>query len=332
MTKSTKVKRAYRIFWIFMLMYFVSILIEMFIPWFSEADIMLSSIVGQLILFIPVLLLCIPLTGDSPKTLFPFNKVSAMDILLSVLLAAAIEPGMSLLSMLSTIFTPNVASEYLMSTQESPLFYSIVATALIPAVCEEMLFRGAIFSQLKNISLKKACFITGLLFALGHFSVQQLLYALFMGMIMCIAVRKTGSIIPTIIVHFCINGSQVILSRFETYDSTSEITTTLTEVAEATEISITSMILPYLLLTIITIPLIYFILKFMGRKKQKAQPAIEMLALNDTELPLYDETAFDYAPQEGLEEKTVTVSFILILLVYIVVNVLGLLFQFMLTY
>lgn len=314
----SKVKRAYIMFFIFIVLYFGSSFVLFFIPDLENIDLMLYNIIGQLIMFIPLLLICIAVSKDSVKNIYQFNKVPVLDIILAIFLALAIEPAMSLLSMLSTIIFPNEVSEYMAVTYDSPLIISVISTALIPAVCEEMFFRGALFSQFKNISLKSACLLTGVLFGIAHFDAQQFLYAFAMGALMCYVVYKTNSIIPTIVVHFTINFSQLIFSRFTTdTEFTEELTNTITEAAAASEMTIGQLVLPYVLMTVISIPLIYIILKFMGRRRSVSLPANNMVLTDNEFLPVYNETVFDYKPQDGFAEKIFTPAFFVILIIYI---------------
>ena len=82
------------------------------------------------------------------------------------------------------------------------------------------MFRGLIFSRYKKIGLDKAVLATGLIFAIAHFSPQQFLYAFFIGALFCVFVHKTQSILASVIPHFIINTSQVILANL-TYDGAS---------------------------------------------------------------------------------------------------------------
>ncbi|MEA4971861.1 MAG: type II CAAX endopeptidase family protein [Candidatus Metalachnospira sp.] len=322
----TRVNKAYLFFIIFTVIYFGSSFLLALVPNLYSLDMMVYNIIGQLVMFIPLIIICLAITKETPKSVLMTNRVSIMDILLSIALAIAIEPAMTLLSMLSTLVTPNVVSEYLYESAESPLIYSIIAVAVIPALFEELFFRGIIFSQLKNVSLKKACIIAGLLFGLGHFSFQQFLYAFAMGVLACAVVYRTKSIFPTMILHFTINFSQLMLSRVDYNEITDGMTNTLGSAAAAADISVSQMILPYVLLTAISIPIIALIIRFMGSKYGRASNKKCDLPMMIEECPVIaDESVFDYKPEKEFEEKIFTAPFFVIIIVYLALTVITLL-------
>ncbi len=83
--------------------------------------------------------------------------------------------------------------------------YIILVYALIPAICEELLFRGMIFSQLKKISLPFAIVLSVSLSALFSFDLFGLIPAIFTGAFLTFVLYTTGSILPCIVVHFALN-------------------------------------------------------------------------------------------------------------------------------
>lgn len=317
----SRVNKAYLFFIIFTLIYFGSSFLLSLAPDIYSMDMMLYNIIGQLVLFIPLFIICLSMSKESPNSVLMTNRISITDILLSIALAIAIEPAMTLLSMLSTLISPNEISDYLYQSAESPLIYSIIAVAVIPAVFEELFFRGIIFSQFKNVSLKKACIIAGLLFGLGHFNYQQFLYAFAMGILACAVVYRTKSIFPTIILHFTINFSQLMLSRVDYGELTEEMADTLGKAAAAADVSISQMILPYVLLTAISIPIITLIFKFMGRKYGRpANNSDNKQLMIETYPVIMDESIFDYKPEKEFEEKIFTAPFFIIIIGYLVLT------------
>lgn len=84
--------------------------------------------------------------------------------------------------------------------------YSIFSRILIPAVCEELLFRGLIFKGLSNKNKQLAIFISALMFSIFHMSSEQLLYPVLMGLLLGVIMAYENNIIYCIIVHL-INNS-----------------------------------------------------------------------------------------------------------------------------
>ena len=82
-----------------------------------------------------------------------------------------------------------------------------VTAALLPGLCEETLFRGAIQGVLRRKGPAKAVLITALLFAVYHVNPWVFLPALFLGIVMGMLVERTGSTLPAILSHISTNGT-----------------------------------------------------------------------------------------------------------------------------
>lgn len=91
---------------------------------------------------------------------------------------------------------------------------AVVIYCLVPAVCEELIFRGIIFNGLnRRFKTPVAITLSALLFALFHVSLQQLVYPFILGMIMAWVVARTGSIVASMIIHF-VNNFLVVLMAY----------------------------------------------------------------------------------------------------------------------
>lgn len=92
------------------------------------------------------------------------------------------------------------------------LILNIILLAAVPAILEELIFRGVILNGYKKFGAVKAMVITSLLFALIHGSMQQLVFPFLFGLILSFVAIKTGSVIAPIIIHFVNNALVVILN------------------------------------------------------------------------------------------------------------------------
>lgn len=92
-----------------------------------------------------------------------------------------------------------------------------VSTALVPAVCEEFLFRGTILANLRPFGQGVAIVVSSVLFGLMHQNPYQLLYTTAAGFVLGYAYVKTRSIWCPTLIHFFNNAfsvtEQVILSN-----------------------------------------------------------------------------------------------------------------------
>ncbi len=104
------------------------------------------------------------------------------------------------------------------------LLSAIFVSALVPAVCEELLVRGVVQYELT----KYAGGITGvlagaLMFAFLHFDLQYFMIYLCAGIILGILTHVTHSVFPAVIVHFFNNIFSVLLSDRLSFVATERI-------------------------------------------------------------------------------------------------------------
>lgn len=90
------------------------------------------------------------------------------------------------------------------------LILNLVVLALIPAICEELLYRGIIMNGLRKFGDVGAIFISALFFALAHGSAMQFFYQFILGVVLSAVVIKTGSIVASAVVHFLNNAIVVV--------------------------------------------------------------------------------------------------------------------------
>ena len=90
----------------------------------------------------------------------------------------------------------------------------IVVVAMLPAVAEEQLFRGAITRGLKDMGLVSACLLSGALFMLFHMNPAQTVHQFVMGVTLAFLVLKSDSIYTSVTVHFLNNLLVILLSVY----------------------------------------------------------------------------------------------------------------------
>lgn len=106
-----------------------------------------------------------------------------------------------------------MANEFMKdATKEMDTLQLLFLFALSPAICEEVFFRGYIFSGLQS-SLGKwsTVLVIGLLFGFFHFSVFRFVPTALLGMILTYAVWQTHSILSAFIIHFVNNALALTL-------------------------------------------------------------------------------------------------------------------------
>ena len=93
------------------------------------------------------------------------------------------------------------------------LFANLLRHALLPALLEEMLFRFIPVRLIGARSQRAAMLVSSILFSLIHMNLFQIPYALFAGSVFAFLTLVTGSIIPSMILHFINNTVSVIWMR-----------------------------------------------------------------------------------------------------------------------
>jgi sodium transport system permease protein len=87
-----------------------------------------------------------------------------------------------------------------------PLWVVWLVLGLTPGVCEELFFRGLIFSGMRRLGAWPAVLLTALLFALAHASIYRLLPTFILGVVLGVLRWRSGSVVPGIAMHAVNNG------------------------------------------------------------------------------------------------------------------------------
>ena len=89
------------------------------------------------------------------------------------------------------------------------LFLELFMTAVLPGFCEEFTHRGLLFYGYRDSGFKVVV-VSALLFSLMHQNIRQTGYTFFDGAVMALLAYYTGSIWPSIFVHFFNNAVSVL--------------------------------------------------------------------------------------------------------------------------
>lgn len=93
------------------------------------------------------------------------------------------------------------------------LFVYLFLLGVLPAICEELIFRGVIFQGLKSkFSTITSVLVCATLFAIMHQNIEQLIYPFLLGIVLGFVMEKTGNLLYCIIIHMFNNFTTIILS------------------------------------------------------------------------------------------------------------------------
>ncbi len=94
------------------------------------------------------------------------------------------------------------------------LMYALYTILLAP-ITEEIAFRGAVLTMLHKRGDIAAALISALAFALYHQSLTQFLYTFVLGFFLALLARRSGRLLPCILVHMANNALTVAVSLYE---------------------------------------------------------------------------------------------------------------------
>lgn len=102
----------------------------------------------------------------------------------------------------------------------SQLVLIFITLVILPAICEELIFRGFLFGQIekqlnhtkfKRFAFWSSTIITSIAFAIAHLQLNIAIDVFFLSIIMCYLRRETGSIYTGIILHMIKNGLAFVI-------------------------------------------------------------------------------------------------------------------------
>jgi sodium transport system permease protein len=177
----------------------------------------LSAVVaGQLVIFIPPVMMAILLTSQPARTLrlaWPDRRYVFLAIALVFALNPLVNelrPAVEWLFPISSLVQDSFAK---IMTQVPNIAVKIGVFALVPAICEEFAFRGFILSGLEHQHrTRSAILLSALMFGFLHVLLslfQQLFNATLLGIVLGLLAVRSKSILPGLIFHFLNNAIAV---------------------------------------------------------------------------------------------------------------------------
>lgn len=172
----------------------------------------LGIVLGQSLILIPLIVYLIATKGAPLKEL-KFRRIGVLNTILLIVFTYCLVPVVTFINLITMMFTTNEVAGQLDSMSNNRFWFNIFMTALLPAVMEELVFRGVIYSGYRNSTIKRAMLTSALVFGLFHMNINQFCYAFFMGMVFVLVREATGSMHSSMIMHFIFNANSVVLLK-----------------------------------------------------------------------------------------------------------------------
>ncbi|TMQ18913.1 MAG: CPBP family intramembrane metalloprotease [Deltaproteobacteria bacterium] len=97
-----------------------------------------------------------------------------------------------------------------------PLVEALAAFALLPALCEEIVFRGVLARSLgRRMALALAALVSAAVFSGYHLSLVQALPTLTLGIVLAVIAIRADSVLPAALAHAINNAMAIAMSRDE---------------------------------------------------------------------------------------------------------------------
>lgn len=204
---------------------------------------MSDTVQNRVAQFLPLVLgiLYLLLTRQSILSSVRLKPFHPLTILLIIPFVYCLWPLISIINMISLLFSDNVISSTITNTvTTNGLAYAIITMALLPAVIEEFTFRGILYGQYRHHRPIKAILLSSFCFGLMHMNFNQFCYAFVIGVLLALLLEAGGSLGASITMHFIFNATSVCLVFIEQklqaltpdiYGSTADTTVTIREAA-----------------------------------------------------------------------------------------------------
>jgi sodium transport system permease protein len=175
--------------------------------------VVMQSVTLIVLLAGPALLMTFLLTRGPRETL-SLRRPTMFSVPLAVLLALAMHPaamwvatGIQYLYPVDERMAGQLQQIQSLIASAPSKWYVLAVLAVMPAVCEELAFRGFILSGFRHMGSRwRAIVISSLFFGLTHGILQQSISATLVGMVLAYIVVQTGSLWTSVAFHFVYNS------------------------------------------------------------------------------------------------------------------------------
>ncbi len=121
-------------------------------------------------------------------------------------------------------YVPRESTSYYPTLTGGYIVPALLVIAVLPAICEEALFRGVIYNSLdRSVGSIPAIFLVGLVFSLYHASPEQTVYQFIAGCLFAFVAMRSGSILPSMLMHFLNNGIIIVLAACGCFDEAGDL-------------------------------------------------------------------------------------------------------------
>ena len=187
----------------------------------GASDPMLTVTVLQIIIIgIPSVFFCLLKGQDYGRELrlklLPIKHLTLTVYALALTIFGSMALSLLLYKIFPAAFAASSANSYtgFAASQSSGAIYAALSLAIVPAVLEEFLCRGIIYSEYRSYGTFTAVFMSALIFAMLHTNFVRLPIYLFTGTILALVANTSKSIFASMLVHCAHNVFVLFLEPY----------------------------------------------------------------------------------------------------------------------
>ena len=262
--------------WLYLIIACVSISISLlltvlYLKTGFELDMIPNIFLSEAMLIVPTFFVLL-FSKEKVKDALSIRKMKWSTVFGVIAFTMASSPLVTLVNLVSQLFVDNTVSansEQFLSLHPLLLIFFV---GILAPVCEEVVFRGAIFGGMKKEgNVFKAILASGLLFGLLHMNINQASYAFVIGILLGFLVEATGSIFSSILFHVLVNSTNAIMMIISDSVVSDEMMANADEIV--TTATLLNMICVYLVLAVIGTTIAICLLVWMS-KNEGRQPIL----------------------------------------------------------
>lgn len=254
--------------WLYLIIAVISISISFLLTFLYakygfNLNMIANILVSEAMLIVPTVFILLFSKGKLTE-IFSIRKMKWRTVAGVVAFTMAASPLITLVNLISQLFVENTVSASSGQFLSLQPFLLIFFVGILAPVCEEAVFRGAIFSGYKKEgNVFKAIMASAILFGLLHMNINQASYAFVIGILLGFLLEATGSIFSTMLFHILVNSSNAVMMMI----SDSVITDEMMESSQdiITTGTLLNMICVYLVLAVIGTTIAICLLVWMSK-------------------------------------------------------------------
>ena len=242
--------------------------------------VILNLSLGQILLLAPALvyLLFWKLSNreSTLKERLMYHKIRPSTMVYILFYVWLTMPLTTLINSTSMFFTENTVVEMTELILGVPFPIMLFIIAVMPAVIEELIFRGIAYGGYRKVGTKfMSVMISAFLFGVMHGNLNQALYAFVLGIFMAVLVEATGSLFSSMLFHFIYNAQSCCLMFMLDaiqpgyYSDAANVTMNSEQLFAVVSV--------YLVIAVVTTPLAFCMLYKIAKNENRAAELLECL-------------------------------------------------------